>query len=245
MKKILGLDLGTNSIGWALIDQQFENQLGMINGMGARIIPMTQDVLGKFDSGVSISQTAERTGYRSVRRLGQRDLLRRERLHRVLHLLGFLPKHYAASIDFDKHLGQFLPGTEPKIVYRIGDNGKHEFLFMDSFYEMVTDFIKANPELLVDGKKIPHDWTIYYLRKKALTEKISKEEMSWLLINFNQKRGYYQLRGEEDTSDSTKLEEFYTLIVKDVINTGERNKAGFTLYKIVLENDMEFIKPSH
>ena len=26
MKKILGLDLGTNSIGWALIEQDFENK---------------------------------------------------------------------------------------------------------------------------------------------------------------------------------------------------------------------------
>lgn len=27
-KKILGLDLGTNSIGWALINQDFENKQG-------------------------------------------------------------------------------------------------------------------------------------------------------------------------------------------------------------------------
>ena len=27
-KKILGLDLGTNSIGWALVDQDFENKKG-------------------------------------------------------------------------------------------------------------------------------------------------------------------------------------------------------------------------
>jgi CRISPR-associated endonuclease Csn1 len=36
MKKILGLDLGTNSIGWALIDADEKNILGM----GSRIIPM-------------------------------------------------------------------------------------------------------------------------------------------------------------------------------------------------------------
>ncbi|MGA9590397.1 MAG: hypothetical protein WBV11_11250, partial [Salegentibacter sp.] len=64
MKRILGLDLGTNSIGWALIEQDFEKKEGHILGIGSRIIPMSQDVLGKFDSGNSISQTAERTGYR-------------------------------------------------------------------------------------------------------------------------------------------------------------------------------------
>src|SRR5690606_25819738 len=102
MKKILGLDLGTNSIGWALVEQDFENKDGNILGIGSRIIPMTQDVLGEFGRGNSISQTAERTGYRSVRRLRERHLLRRERLHRVLNILGFLPEHYACQIDFDK-----------------------------------------------------------------------------------------------------------------------------------------------
>ena len=61
MKKILGLDLGTNSIGWALVNQDFEKKEGEILGIGSRIIPMSQDILGKFDSGVSISQTADRT----------------------------------------------------------------------------------------------------------------------------------------------------------------------------------------
>ncbi|MDR2562505.1 MAG: hypothetical protein LBC98_01020, partial [Prevotellaceae bacterium] len=51
MKKILGLDLGTNSIGWALIDLDFETKDGKIWGMGSRIIPMSQDILGNFDAG--------------------------------------------------------------------------------------------------------------------------------------------------------------------------------------------------
>ena len=72
VKNILGLDLGTNSVGWALIKQDFENKQGDILGMGSRIIPMSQDVLGDFGKGNSISQTAERTKYRSVRRLRER-----------------------------------------------------------------------------------------------------------------------------------------------------------------------------
>ena len=51
MKKILGLDLGTNSIGWSLIEQDFEKKQGKILGLGSRIIPMTQDVLDTFSGG--------------------------------------------------------------------------------------------------------------------------------------------------------------------------------------------------
>jgi CRISPR-associated endonuclease Csn1 len=60
MKK-LGLDIGTNSIGWALVETDFDKKEGKILDAGCRIIPMGQDVLGKFDAGVSISQTAART----------------------------------------------------------------------------------------------------------------------------------------------------------------------------------------
>jgi len=114
MKKILGLDLGTNSIGWSLIDSNFEEKEGSILGLGGRIIPISQDILGKFDAGLSISQTAERTKFRGMRRLYQRDNLRRDRLHRVLNILGFLPKHYSETIDFEKHFGQFKKGKEVK-----------------------------------------------------------------------------------------------------------------------------------
>ncbi len=68
---------------------------------------MSQDIMGDFGKGNSVSQTAERTRLRGVRRLRERHLLRRERLHRVLNVLGFLPEHYAQQIDFEGKLGQF------------------------------------------------------------------------------------------------------------------------------------------
>ena len=176
MKIILGLDLGTNSIGWALIQHDEKDRLGNVIAAGSRILPMSQDVMGKFDSGISISQTAERTEYRGIRRLRERHLLRRERLHRVLHILGFLPEHYSKQIDFKKKLGQFLPETEPKLPYVINEEtDKPNFLFKKSFEKMLDDFAKCQPQLLKGDKKIPYDWTIYYLRKKALTQKIEKE----------------------------------------------------------------------
>ena len=147
MKKILGLDLGTNSIGWAIIENNFEEKTGRIIKLGSRIIPMTQEVLGKFDAGQSTSQTSKRTGYRGTRRLYQRDNLRRERLHRVLNTMGFLPEHYKGEIDFDKYLGQFKEGKEPKINYRLNGSQKHDFIFKSSFMEMVNDFKAIHPDL--------------------------------------------------------------------------------------------------
>ncbi|MFE3871824.1 type II CRISPR RNA-guided endonuclease Cas9 [Flavobacterium sp. ZS1P70] len=230
MKKILGLDLGTNSIGWALTNNDFDNKLGNIEGIGSRIIPMSQEILGKFDSGVTESQTAKRTEYRGTRRLVQRFLLRRERLHRILNILDFLPQHYSDSIDFDSKFGQFKPKREEKLSFYKNESGKNQFLFLESHQEMLSEFQLTNHDI----KQVPYDWTIYYLRKKALTEKISKEELAWILLNFNQKRGYYQLRGEEEEQNKNKLEEFHTLIVANVIER-EKGKSGIW-YNVILEN---------
>lgn len=228
MKKIiLGLDGGSNSIGWALVEHDFENKTGKIIGLGSRIIPMSQDILGEFGKGNSVSQTAERTNYRSARRLRERYLLRRERLHRVLNVLGFLPEHYANEIDFEKRLGKFIKDKEPKLAWKKNKKQQFEFIFQNSFVEMAKEF---------NGQKIPYDWTIYYLRKKALSQKIEREELAWLLLNFNQKRGYYQLRGEEEEENPNKLVEFYSLKIIDVKAEEQKGKKDEIWYSLILEN---------
>ena len=247
MKKIIGLDLGTNSIGWAVLnadEERRENETmylkpTSISAAGSRIIPMSADILGNFDAGNSVSQTAERTGFRSVRRLHERNLLRRERLLRVLKLVDFLPKHFSVQID---EYGKFINNSEPKLAWRKGTGGKMEFLFMDSFNEMLADFAVNQPQLVADGKKVPYDWTIYYLRKKALAQRITKEELAWILLQFNQKRGYYQLRGEEDEQEG-KLVEFLAQKVVSVEATGEK-KGDEAWYNVHLENGMIYRRTS-
>ena len=237
MKTILGLDLGTNSVGWAVINSVIKEQAERIwiEMAGSRIIPMDAAVLGDFDKGNSISQTSERTRLRGARRLRERQLLRRERLHKVLNILGFLPNHYLEYIDFEKHPGKFLADAEPKLAWVKDEQGKYTFLFQAAFDEMLADFAIHQPSLVSGDKKIPYDWTIYYLRKKALTEMISKEELAWILLNFNQKRGYYQLRGEEEEDNAGKSVEFYALKVLTVEATDEK-KGRDVWYNVHLEN---------
>lgn len=78
MAKILGLDLGTNSIGWALIE---DNQ-NKILGLGTRIFPMGVENLG--DGEGEISKNASRTGARGVRRQFFRRRLRKQILLKAL-----------------------------------------------------------------------------------------------------------------------------------------------------------------
>ena len=245
MKNILGLDLGTNSIGWAVVNGSVNDngseQLVKIQASGSRIIPMDAAMIGDFNKGNSISQTAERTRLRGIRRLSERYLLRRERLHRILDILGFLPSHFAQ--DLDRH-GKIVKGKEPKLAWRKNEAGQFEFIFQDSFKEMLEDFKLNHPNLITDDKKVPYDWTIYYLRKKGLTSKISKEELAWILLNFNQKRGYYQLRGEEEEENNNKLVEFYALKVVAVEDSGEK-KGKDIWYNVHLENGWVYRRTSN
>ena len=238
IKYILGLDIGSNSIGWALIQLDLLQKTKRIIAAGSRIIPMDQKVLSNFGKGITISSTAQRTSYRNARHCRERHLLRRERLHRVLHILGFLPSHYDKQIDFSKRYGKFVDNTEPKIAYNEG-----KFLFMDSFQEMLADFKIHQPDLFYTKKngeesKIPYDWTIYYLRKKALSQKISKEELAWIILNFNQKRGYYQLREEEGNKENDF--EIISSKIISVIKKDKDKKYNKYWYDIILENGLVY-----
>lgn len=234
MKNIVGLDLGTNSIGWAVIDQ--DNQ--EIKGAGSRIVPIDSEMLGAFEKGKTQSPMAARRIFRTTRRMIERVKLRRSRLLRALHILGFLPAHFEQYLDFEQHPGTFIDGKEPLLPYRRLPDGSCEFIFQESFEEMLADFRRAQPSLVADGKKVPHDWTIYYLRKKALTQPVSGTELAWILLNFNTKRGYYQLRGMDDaTAEADDNKEFKILTVK-AVEQGDtvKGKSGMYNYTLTYDN---------
>ncbi|MBK6384330.1 MAG: hypothetical protein IPF69_12875 [Chitinophagaceae bacterium] len=65
-KKILGLDLGTNSIGWALIEPESQKILGM----GSRIIPMGAE-LSKFEQGQAQTKKCKQTNYKRCKKAEQ------------------------------------------------------------------------------------------------------------------------------------------------------------------------------
>lgn len=91
MKKILGLDLGTSSIGWALVNEsEKENEKSSIVRLGVRVNPLTIDEQKNFEEGKSITTNAERTLKRSARRNLQRYKLRRESLIDILKENGFI-----------------------------------------------------------------------------------------------------------------------------------------------------------
>ncbi|MBP5577609.1 MAG: type II CRISPR RNA-guided endonuclease Cas9 [Treponema sp.] len=103
--KTLGLDIGTNSIGWGIVDESAQK----IQKCGVYIFP---ECANKDTSGNISSKAAERTGFRSARRLKFRRKLRKYETLKVLIKNGMCPltldeleewhkeKIYPASKDF-------------------------------------------------------------------------------------------------------------------------------------------------
>lgn len=103
MKKILGLDLGTNSIGWALVNEaEDENEKSSITKLGVRVNPLTVDEQTNFEKGRSITTNADRTLKRAARRNLQRYKLRKENLIEILKANDFITNETILSENGNK-----------------------------------------------------------------------------------------------------------------------------------------------
>ena len=89
-KTILGLDLGTTSIGWAhVIEGETPEQSSIVN-IGVRVNPLTSDEQINFEKGKPITSNADRTLKRGARRNLDRYQLRRKNLIEVLRKSGII-----------------------------------------------------------------------------------------------------------------------------------------------------------
>lgn len=110
MKKILGLDLGTTSIGWGIVEESSNKDKSKIIKLGVRVNPLTTDEKINFEGGKPISTNADRTLKRGARRNLDRYQLRREALVKILIK--------------NKFISSATPLTE------IGKNTTHQTLYL-------------------------------------------------------------------------------------------------------------------
>src|SRR5690606_4662299 len=100
MKRILGLDLGTTSIGFAYV-KEAENSLeqSSVEKIGVRVNPLTTDEQTNFEKGKPLTTNADRTLKRGARRNLDRYQLRRENLIEVLRKENIISKDSLLAED--------------------------------------------------------------------------------------------------------------------------------------------------
>lgn len=101
MGKILGLDLGTNSIGWAIVER--EGETFSLKDKGVRIF---QEGV-KIEKGVEGSKAAERTKFRSARRIKFRRKLRKIELLKALTEFDYCPQLTEGDLKLWRYKKQY------------------------------------------------------------------------------------------------------------------------------------------
>lgn len=118
MEKILGLDLGTNSLGWAVVEHE-EKEFKLIQ-KGVRIF---QEGV-KIEKGIESSKAAERTKHRSARRIKYRRKLRKIETLKVLSEYGFCPELKIDQLN-DWRYEKIYPGDPAFRNWLLTDTGQN------------------------------------------------------------------------------------------------------------------------
>ncbi len=161
----LGLDIGTNSIGWALLDEKANK----IMALGSRIFEAGTMAVGKEDdsSAISAGRDKARNAVRREKRMARRQLERRAMRLRTTFLrlqkLGLLPGPVA------------------------DDSGNRHRILNELDAALVKTHIPQND--LRQAHLLP-----YLLRAKALDEKLEPHALGRALYHLAQRRGFLSNR---------------------------------------------------
>jgi CRISPR-associated endonuclease Csn1 len=187
LKKVLGLDIGTNSIGWTLVnfdDDKFTE--GEIIDMGVRIVSADKTVATDFSRGKAVSLNSKRRIARGIRRGNQRFKLRRQCLREILLKHGMLP-------DTSLTIGSF-------------GQKKELFNYLSNTW---SDTYSKNTATL---EKIE----LYRLRAEGATNRqLSLDQFGRILLLLNQKRGFKSNRkavSDDEKKDSKYKQQIYSNI---------------------------------
>ncbi|GAB4129886.1 MAG: hypothetical protein Fur0015_03780 [Ignavibacteriales bacterium] len=255
-KKILGLDIGTNSIGAALIEMPKSiddfGRCGNIIWLGSRILPTDANVLQKFESGGQVeTKAAARRIKRGSRRLKHRYKLRRTRLIKVFKDLGWVDK--TCPLDDPKRIKQIINENNTFT----DEISKYAVISDETYKEFYREFEYSNGQIEKilneihfrknnNGKRndksiqlLPEDWIVYFLRKKALKEKITIPELIRVIYMFNQRRGFKSSRKDlkdEGTTEKKWVEILTIDSVQEIKDDSPKRKDGKLTFKVKAGN---------
>ena len=199
---VLGLDLGANSIGWALV-QFKEGEPVDVMDMGVRIFEAGTD--GNIEQGMDKSRAVERRESRQRRRQAERRARRTANLARRLQRHGLLPP------------GDLSHGK-----------ARHEyFVILDN---QIRGQLKAEDVSLSDSegaRELP-----YYLRARALDEKLDLFAFGRALYHLGHRRGFLSNRKSDlDEKEVGPVKEGIAKLV-EVMNTVEARTLGEYFYRV-------------
>ncbi len=164
-ERILGLDLGANSLGWALVSYQDGQPVGLV-ATGVRVFEA--GVEGQIESGKDEARSAKRREARQRRRQTDRQARRMRKLAGLLQRSGLLPP------------GDVKGGAERHALLAKLDN---------ELYKAFEAETAADAPLRPALTQLP-----YFLRARGLDERLELHAFGRALYHLAQRRGYLSNR---------------------------------------------------
>ncbi|MDR0688048.1 MAG: type II CRISPR RNA-guided endonuclease Cas9, partial [Prevotellaceae bacterium] len=132
MRRILGLDLGTTSVGWAYVKEAEENdaEQSSIVGLGVRVNPLTTEEQTDFEKGKPTSINADRTSKRGARRNLQRYKQRRDNLLQLLKQHGLIDDNTVLAEDGKNSTHSFYAVRAKAVIEKVGKEDFARILLM-------------------------------------------------------------------------------------------------------------------
>lgn len=159
MKKILGLDLGTNSIGWAVVEHDSNRSLRFAecDGKPTKGVVIFQEGV-KIEKGNEKSRAAARTEYRSSRRLKFRRKLRKYQTLLVLAQNNMCPLKADEVKEWRKSGFKEYPRKSEFLNWLRTDEetGKNPYYFRDKFSRGKCDWEKSQNVAYELGRAFYH-----------------------------------------------------------------------------------------
>ncbi len=229
-KKVLGLDLGTNSIGWAIVDK--ENQ--KILDAGVRIFQegVKKDTIGKGDK--EESKNSERRQHRQARRLNFRKRIRKAHLLKLLIDNQMVPLTIEELNKWrywnknEKSSGKIFPHSEAFVnwlrmnPYLLRKKGLHEDLTLFEFGRILYHFIQRRG-FMSNRKGKAKDTGVIYKGKENMD---GVDETRELLQNRTLGEALFEIHPKEG-------EAFF--IRKDIKGKEVRVRARYTLREMYVD----------
>jgi len=173
---VLGIDLGSASLGWAVIEQADGEPAGL-KAAGVRVFSPGVD--GNMDRGQEESRNLKRREARLHRRQLRRRAARQRELFYLLQSAGLLPRSSAATSD------------DPSLVRQTVLDELDKQLWATWKRQMLAD-----KNVLAAEHVLP-----YYLRARGLEQRLEPYELGRALYHLAQRRGFKSNRRAQPKKD--------------------------------------------
>lgn len=221
-KHVIGLDVGTNSLGWCLL-KEFEDSAIEIIKTGVHIFPIGTIVDDK--SNKEKTRNEQRRQYRGASRMRYRFKLRRKNLRKILNDLGMLP-------DYNSLIKPFKKGKKKEIPnYKRGQSF--------NLYKLRADAIDSNIQLpLQDIGKIFMLLNKY--RGFKTNSKNKKDDKETGIV----KKGINELKGFMEKNNARTIGEYFFIMhqkAKELYNNNKWHNFNEPLDERAFLNDNEIV----